>query len=113
MTQVENKYTPEPWEEGYNAPLQVAHGGRVIGSFRREADREHANNCVNYCKGINPKAVPKMLKALRRIVEKICDETYMGLHDGDTRRIIQAAQDAIALAEKQHDKELPDKRTDG
>lgn len=95
------KHTPEPWEEGYNAPLQVARGGRVIGSFRRAVDREHANNCVNHCAGINPKSVPKMLLALRRIFATTPDRLN---HTEDVFKIQRSqklAEEAIALAEKQ------------
>jgi hypothetical protein len=85
------KHTPEPW---IAEPYRVGPGGSTgcgivstprpghgFGVFRAprfarreqwEADSARATACVNACKGINPEAVPDLLRAVK-IAEKSLD----------------------------------------
>lgn len=82
----EPKHTPGPWKYYFNP-----HDANNIQIFRDEkplhvawvCDSTEANtqrivDCVNTCEGINPKAVPEMLEALKQAIMK-CDKCKPGL----------------------------------
>lgn len=92
-----SKHTPEPWTagdrtiygSGGDTRMTVAHTN-CAGSLTMEEDRANAARivaCVNGCAGINPDAVPDLLKAL----EDIAQGTY-GAACGIARAAIAKAK---------------------
>jgi len=106
------KHTTEPWEVSHlwnieaqgkiiaTAPIPKSGNYRKMENAKANIDRIVA--CVNACQGINPKAVPKLMEALR----EISLENAGGLRKTDNpylqqlNRICDIADKAIAEAER-------------
>lgn len=84
--------------------------GKSFGNFQgwsgdgvttREEDAANASRivaCVNACEGINPEAVPGLLKALQRLAKRFPTEPICGI-DAEEWNAAQQARAAIAKAE--------------
>jgi hypothetical protein len=108
------KHTPEPWSVSCNR----IHGAQGSGAATGIADMlgncgvvatVDANKlrivaCVNGCAGINPEAVPALVKALRGLLESINiaigrgDGDTFGIHHNDAMDHIADAESALAAA---------------
>lgn len=74
---MKTQHTPTPWkatQAGSGANWGIESGGRHIGVVigianpqQGKADAERIVACVNACEGINPEAVPEMLKELKHL----------------------------------------------
>ena len=114
------KHTAEPWRtpSGFDEP--VVFGGAdtethpiciaLDAPYRdlstRKANAERIVSCVNACKGINPEAVPELLKALKRCVPWIGKMIADGAHQNsvaplDCENALRQAEAAIANATKE------------
>lgn len=108
------QHTPEPWYVFGSDAIYSGKAGEWFGNHRRVADCEWTPHdkrpappdaedkanasrivaCVNACAGINPEAVPVMLKALRDLLF-FCEEH----NPTETmREVWEAARQAIAEA---------------
>jgi hypothetical protein len=82
-----DKHTPEPWDGDFTPKRDVSYalsspdkdGIRTVifsgYGLRAKADIGRAVACVNACKGINPEAVPEIVKCLRGFV---LNRTHLG-----------------------------------
>jgi hypothetical protein len=105
------KHTESPWTASQFLPgknyvvMSTDQVPVVIGSVITKADAEHIVACVNACEGINPKAVPDLLKACKVLLED-CEmalsNTWDRSNDGfeDSSHILRSAL-IKALGEKQ------------
>ena len=103
-------HTPEPWfaydcnaGTGIGA-VDTDDGEHLnLGAMESEANAAHIVACVNACAGINPEAVPEMLKALSACLEALnvafqADENPFGVHHNAAADAVDAAEVAIAKA---------------
>ena len=88
--------------DGYSL---IASSGRIVATagFASTVDAREIVSRWNACAGINPKAVPKLLEALRAIDEAGMLPSLSSLPNTDTivGRATRLARDALALAEKE------------
>lgn len=82
------------------ASIESAHGGRKSRPFaisEAEANAQRIVDCVNACEGINPKAVPEMLDALRKAYDELSRQKHA--KDQDVMSTLDVVCAAIAKAE--------------
>lgn len=102
------KYTPGPWKVEYE---QIHYKGVVSGIYAgktrivetdlgfyppSQGDAERIVACVNACHGINPEAVPEMLKALKATEDDLWNHRA---NIPGTSNALSIVQKAIAKAE--------------
>ena len=108
----ETKHTPEPWTRNTdtvnntNRIISTHPGYGSIGHtpIYKRADADRIVACVNACAGIDPAAVPELIKGVSYVLEKLRDiarETTRP-HDldsaiGNTEARREQAQDCITL----------------
>ena len=67
-------YTGPSWES-YDKHIATVTGGLGVtseGCFESEANAHRIVDCVNACKGLDPEAIPELIKALKKL--DFCDE---------------------------------------
>lgn len=97
------KHSKEPWKIDTVQPLAIIvdneDGVQVCGEFgddgfvETRANAEHIVNCVNNCEGINPEAVPDLLKVCKSVAK--LQSTVVWVED-----IITSVKKAIQKAEE-------------
>jgi lipopolysaccharide biosynthesis regulator YciM len=97
-------WTTEPWQHilGHDThKVKRDKAGRMLGPVTMDLDDyDRACECVNACEGINPEAVPEIVKALEEADEQLvwllrdvvqCDDNETHDDVGKTRERIRAA----------------------
>jgi hypothetical protein len=106
------KHTPEPWGDldGVIVPPYATDDGQAWIADTRSAPNARRNAarivaCVNACAGINPEAVPDLLRVLTRLAEKVRRANSIQ-HSGtkidpeDWSELYQLQNEAFAVIEK-------------
>lgn len=84
-------------DERYDIWALKTDNGEYIGSFvdRHEKELDYILACVNACQGINPEALPGMVKAVQALIDfQDCKI------DGDGIELNRKVRAALALARK-------------
>jgi hypothetical protein len=110
----ETQHTPEPWivaemDLPFNRlSIRTSGGyGEIVSfpdwGFNTAANADRIVACVNACKGINPEAMPDLLKALQGTLAALnvafsAEEDPFGVHHNDAQDAVSAAESAIRKA---------------